>query len=93
MSCAARLAPDDHNRLIALVTQQVGIPNTQAASRIDQMMADIQAKTKHAADFARKAASYASLWIALSLLFGAIVAVFAAISARREDDRDGLRLG
>ena len=86
------VAPDDHNRLIAL-TQQVGVPNTQAASRIDQMMADIQAKTKHAADIARKAASYASLWIALSLLFGAIVAVFAAISARREDDRDGLRLG
>jgi hypothetical protein len=87
-----QMTPDDHNRLIALVTQQAGIPNTQAAARIDQMMADIQAKTKHAADFARKAASYASLWIALSLLFGAIVAVFAATSARLEDDRDSVRV-
>jgi hypothetical protein len=86
------MTPDDHNRLIALVTQQAGIPNTQAAARIDQMMADIQAKTKRAADIARKAASYASLWIALSLLFGAIVAVFAATTARMEDDRDAVRV-
>jgi hypothetical protein len=88
-----QMTPDDHNRLIALVTQQTGIPNSQAAARIDQVMTDIQTKTKHAADIARKAASYASLWIALSLLFGAIVAVFAATSARLEDDRDAFRIG
>ena len=86
------MTPDDHNRLIALVTAQAGIPNTQAAARIDQMMANIQAKTKRAADIARKAASYASLWIAFSLLFGAVVAVFAATSARLEDDRDAIRV-
>jgi hypothetical protein len=87
-----QMTPDDHNRLIALVTQQAGIPNTQAAARIDEMMADIQTSTKRAADIARKAASYASLWIALSLLFGAIVAVFAATSARMEDDRESIRV-
>jgi len=88
-----QMTPDDHNRLIALVTTQAGIPNTQAAARIDEMMSDIQTKTKRDADIARKAASYASLWIALSLLFGAIVAVFAATSARLEDDRDAIRVG
>jgi hypothetical protein len=87
-----QMTPDDHNRLIALVTMQAGIPNAQAAARIDAMMSDIQTKTKHDADIARKAASYASLWIALSLLFGAIVSVFAAVSARMEDDRDAVRV-
>ena len=51
------------------------------------MQADIRAKTKRAADLARKTASYASLWIAFSLLFGAIVASYAAVLAHREDDR------
>jgi hypothetical protein len=88
-----QMTPDDNNRLIALVTMQAGIPNTQAAARIDEMLSDIQTKTKRDADIARKAASYASLWIALSLLFGAIVSVFAATSARLEDDRDALRVG
>jgi hypothetical protein len=88
-----QMTPDDHNRLIALVTMQAGIPNTQAAARIDTMLSDIQTKTKRDADIARKAASYASLWIALSLLFGAIVSVFAATSARLEDDRDAVRVG
>jgi hypothetical protein len=55
------------------------------------MQADIQAKTKRAADIARKVASYASLWIAVSLLFGALVAMFAAILARAEDDREAGR--
>jgi hypothetical protein len=85
-----QMTPDDHNRLIALVTAQAGIPNVQAAARIDEMLSDIQAKTKRDADIARKAASYASLWIAMSLLFGAIVSVFAATSARVEDDRDAV---
>jgi hypothetical protein len=40
------------------------------------------------ADDARKVASYATLWIALSLLFGGLVSVFAAIVARIEDDRE-----
>ncbi|HEY3776452.1 MAG TPA: hypothetical protein VGL35_00165 [Rhizomicrobium sp.] len=40
------------------------------------------------ADDARKVASYATLWIALSLLFGGLVSVFAAIVGRIEDDRE-----
>jgi len=86
-----QMTPEDHDRLTVLVSQQAGVRNSMAASRIDRMIADIQAKAKHAADIARKVASYTSLWIALSLLFGAIVAVFAATSARLEDDRDEVR--
>jgi hypothetical protein len=83
-----QLAPDDRTRLIALVSAQAGISRDQAAGRIDRMQADVQAKTKHAVDIARKIASYASLWIAFSLLFGAVVAMTAAVLARKEDDRE-----
>ncbi|HEY5237646.1 MAG TPA: hypothetical protein VIJ62_04635 [Rhizomicrobium sp.] len=86
-----QLSADDHERLVALVSQNAQISSGAAADRIDGMQADIQNKTRQAADAARKAASYASLWIAFSLLFGAIVAIFAAISARIEDDRESLQ--
>ena len=88
-----QLAPDDRTRLMALVSAQAGISRDQAAGRIDRMQADVQAKTKHAADIARRAASYASLWIAFSLLFGSVVAMAAAIFARKEDDREAAASG
>jgi len=83
-----QLAADDRTRLMALVSAQAGISRDHAAGRIDRMQADVQARTKHAADIARRAASYASLWIAFSLLFGSVVAMAAAIFARKEDDRE-----
>ncbi len=84
------LAGEDRARLITLVARNSGANRDEAAARVDAMQADIQAKTRHAADTARKVASYASLWIALSLLFGLIVSIFAAVSARIEDDRESL---
>jgi hypothetical protein len=86
-----QLGQDDDNRLTTLVAAEAHISRVQATGRIDRMQADIQAKTKRAADIARKVASYASLWIAVSLLFGALVSMFAAILARAEDDREGDR--
>ncbi|HEY4126251.1 MAG TPA: hypothetical protein VGM36_16620 [Rhizomicrobium sp.] len=82
------LASEDRARLITLVSRNSGASRDEASARVDAMQADIQAKTRLAADTARKAASYASLWIAFSLLFGLIVAIFAAVSARIEDDRE-----
>jgi hypothetical protein len=83
-----QLTPTDHDRLVALVARQAHIPQPRALERVDSMQANIQSQTRNAADAARKATSYASLWIAFSLLFGGIVAVFSAITARLEDDRD-----
>ena len=88
-----QLAADDRTRLMALVSAQAGISRDHAAGRIDRMQADVQARTKHAADIARRAASYASLWIAFSLLFGSVVAMAAAIFARKEDDREAAASG
>ncbi len=81
------LAPGDRDRLTTLVSEQAGISRDAASARIDAMKTDLDAKARRAADVARKAASYASLWIAFSLLFGAIVASYAAVLARKEDDR------
>jgi hypothetical protein len=78
----------DRARLIDLVSSQAGIAPKDAAGRVDREATDIKTKTEHAANIARKTASYAALWIALSLVFGAIVSITAAIAARDEDDRE-----
>jgi hypothetical protein len=83
-----KLARDDRQRLIVLTAEQSGAPNDAAAARVDHLQAE--AKVRQAADIARKTASYTSLWIAVSLLFGAFVSVVTAIFARKEDDGDGL---
>jgi hypothetical protein len=83
IAAGTMLTADDHARLVTLVGRQTGLSADAAQQRVDAMQADL----KHTADVARKTAAYTSLWIAFSLLFGAIVAMGAAISARIEDDR------
>ncbi len=83
-----QLTQADRDRLVYLVASEARIPLDRASERVDRTQSEVQAETRSAADRARKAASYASLWIALSLLFGAVVAVFSAVSARLEDDND-----
>lgn len=77
----------DRDRLIELVASQAGISPDEAAGRIDRMQNDLKLKIEHAANYARKAASYTALWLALSLVLGAIVSITAAIAARETDDR------
>ncbi len=84
------IAPSDRDRLTTIVSRQAGLTRDAADARIGRMQAELQARTRHAADVARRTASYASLWIAFSLLFGAVVASFAAVLARNEDDRRSL---
>ncbi len=88
---AEQIAPDDRDRLMTIVANEANMTRDAAAVRIDNLQKDVQAKTKKAADLARKIASYTSLWIALSLLFGALVSMMAAVMAREEDDRDSVR--
>jgi hypothetical protein len=84
------IAPGDRDRLATIVSREAAVPRDAALARIDAMQAGVQEKTRHAAGIARKTASIASLWIAFSLLFGAIVSIFAAVLARNEDDRRSL---
>jgi hypothetical protein len=73
----------DTTRLAQMVSQDVRLSESASLQRV----ADVEARTKVAADQARKAASMLSLWTALSLLFGSVVTVASAISARWMDDR------
>jgi hypothetical protein len=87
------LSDSDDARLVALVSRNAGISRDDASARVDAIAADTKSKIERAANVARKAASYSSLWIGFSLLFGAIVSIFAAVTARVEDDKvAGLRL-
>jgi hypothetical protein len=77
------ISDPDKMRLARLVSENAGL--SMAASL--QRVADSEAQMKKAADDARKAASMVALWTAFALLFGCIVAVASAISARWMDDR------
>jgi hypothetical protein len=82
----ALVQPDgagDMVRLGRLVSRDVGISEAAGLQRVS----DVEARAKEAANEARKAASILSLWTALSLLFGCVVSVASAISARWMDDR------
>jgi hypothetical protein len=81
------LSSYDRERAIQLVAQDAGLPATEAARRVDNAQSQIKITESRAVEAARKTARNASLWIAFALLFGAIVATMAAISARWEDDR------
>ena len=81
-----QLTLEDRVRLSDIVAAQAGVSRDASAGRVDRMQADVQGKTRKVAQVAKQAASYAALWMAFSLIFGAVVAVFSAISARLEDD-------
>jgi hypothetical protein len=83
-------APDDQARLSALVARETGLSRADAGDRVNVVLGGAETRVKQAANVARKAASYASLWTALSLLFGLAVAMTAAVLGREEDDREAL---
>jgi hypothetical protein len=72
----------NRDELTRLVMQDTGLRDG-ATARVDA----VEAQMRDDANAARKAASIAAVWTALALLFGAVVSVAAAISARWEDDR------
>ncbi|MEI9993211.1 MAG: hypothetical protein WDM91_01340 [Rhizomicrobium sp.] len=83
------LSGEDRTQLARLVSTDTGLTFGAAQARVTQVENRIREDEVKTAEAARKAAAYASLWTALALLFGAVVAVAAAISARWEDDREG----
>jgi hypothetical protein len=87
MAKGAHLNPYDRDRIAALVAQDTGLSLPDAQRRVDNADMRIHNDEVRAADDARRIAGHASLWIAFSLLFGAIVSTIAAMSARWEDDR------
>ncbi len=90
---ADALPAEDVRYLAQLVAQHTGMAQQDAEKRVVDTYARLQAKlietsnaAKAAADAARKASSYAALWLFVSLLIGAFVASLAATFGGRQRD-------
>lgn len=88
------LPADDVRYVGQLVAQRTGLSQQDAEKRVTDTYTGMQSKlreaevaAKDAADKARKASSYAALWLFISLLIGAFVASLAAtFGGRHRDD-------
>lgn len=90
---AGALAPEDQRYIGQLVAQRTGLSQQDAEKRVGDTFTrtqaainDAAAKAKEAADQARKASSYAALWLFVSLLIGAFAASLAATYGGRRRD-------
>ena len=87
------LPADDTRYLGQVVAQRTGLSHPDAENRVTDTYARVQAKlrdaesaARDAADKARKATAYATLWLFVSLLAGAFVASLAATWGGRQRD-------
>ena len=71
-----------------LTARDAGASYDAAVQRVDF----VEGQMRQELDMTRKAAGYAALWTALALLFGAVVAIAAAISAGWEEDKLGFSM-
>jgi hypothetical protein len=93
------LSPEDVKYVGQLVAQRTGLSPAEAEKRVTDgytrlatSLREAEAKTKEAADKARKAAAYATLWIFISLLIGAFIASVCATFGGRQRDAEPLPL-
>lgn len=87
------LPKEDIRYISQVVAKQTGITEEEAEKRVKDTYEQIQKKldegkiaAKEAADTARKATAYVSLWLFVSLLIGAFVASLAATYGGRQRD-------
>jgi hypothetical protein len=80
----------DKTYLAQLVTAHTGLSQADAEKRVDEVIGQLEAakaKARQAADAARKAAAYLSIFTAVSMLIGAfIMATAAALGGRHRDE-------
>lgn len=87
------LPADDVRYIGQLVAQRTGVSQADAEKRVSDAYTraqtqwrEAQVTAKQAADAARKASSYAALWLFVSLLIGAFAASLAATFGGRQRD-------
>lgn len=88
-----KLTEEDASYVGQLIAERTGVSQAEAQKRVTDAFAKVQtgineaaAQAKAAADKARKATAYASLWMVFSLLIGAFVAsICATFGGRRRD--------
>jgi len=86
------LAVDDRDRIAQLVAQDANISYETATGRANDALGRMERLHSSIAQKTRAAATFISLWLAASLIFGALVSVIAAVSARWEDDMQAMFL-
>jgi hypothetical protein len=84
MGKGGAVALTDRTYLVKLVSARTGLSQADALARVDQVLS--QAKT--AADEARKSAAKFSLWLAASMLAGALAAALAAVEGGNLRNRE-----
>ena len=87
------LPVQDVQHVAQTVAQRTGLSQQEAEKRVTDTytrlqakLADAQTAARDAADKARKASAYASLWLFISLLTGAFIASFSATFGGRQRD-------
>ena len=93
LSRSEPLPVEDLRYVAQIVAQRTGLPQPEAQKRVAEVYAKAQAKVRDAevaaraaADKARKASAYGSLWLFVSLLIGAFSAsLCATFGGRRRD--------
>lgn len=90
---AGSLPVDDARYAAQVVSQTTGLTQQDAEKRVTDMFKTLQTKmrdtetaAREAAEAARKATAYGSLWMFVSLLAGAFIASFTAIFGGRQRD-------
>lgn len=90
---SAALTSDDTRQLGQLIARRTGMSQQQAEARVIEVHGRVQAarsaletETKDAADKARKATAYGSLWLFIALLGGAFFASLTATYGGRQRD-------
>lgn len=86
--------PDEDLRHVArLVSQQTNLTQQQAENRVTEIyertqerLEELDTAIREAADEAKRASAYASLWLSVALLIGAFVASLAATYGGRQRD-------
>ena len=93
LSRSEPLPVDDSRYVAQIVAQRTGLSQQDAQKRVAEVYGRAQAKAQEAetaaraaADKARKATAYGSLWLFVSLLIGAFVASLAATFGGRRRD-------
>ena len=84
----AIVSPDDRDRIAALVAQDANMSYEAATARANDILAKLHDARASQVKAAKHLAGFSALWLAASFIFGAVVSVVAAVSARWEDDME-----
>ena len=77
---------DDRDRIAQLVAQDANMSYEAATARVNDVLAKLHDTRVASFNAAKRITGFSALWLAASFIFGAVVSVVAAVSARWEDD-------